>query len=194
MKIESGIGNGYYAGVDAENRLRVASVSLPRQHVVAKRSQKAFQVIGEATPVNGTTNVLHLVNGSADQTYSITYIRLQNTDLTTTSAATEYFTIEGGYTYSSGGSATTPVNTYMGSPTLSGGTFYEANPTLTGTGLVLDKHYPTADTTEWSYNKEGAIILPPGQSITIRYTGTGTTGSVYARVSFFVTDLDSLDA
>lgn len=194
MKIESGIGNGFYAGVDRENRLRVAAVTLPRQHTVAKIDNKTFQVIGETTPVNGTANVLFIRNDTPDQAYTVTYIRVANVDITTSSAATEYFTIEGGYSYSSGGSSTTAVNTYMGSPAIPNGTFYEGDPTLTGTGIVLDKHYPTADTSEHSYNKEGALIIPPGQTLTIRYTGTGVAGSVYARVSFYVSALDSLEA
>ena len=194
MKIESGTGNGFYAGVDNENRLRTAAVTLPRQHYVSKVDQKNFQVIGEATPVNGTVNVLHIRNSTPDETFSVTYIRLANVDLTTTSAATEYFTIEGGYSYSSGGTATDPINTYMGSPSVSGGVFYEGDPTLTGTGLVLDKHYPDAETSEHSFTKDGSLVIPPGQTLTIRYTGTGVAGSVYARVSFYASKINSLNA
>ena len=196
MKIESGTGNGFYAAVDTENRLRVAAVSLPRQHVVSKKDQKNFQIIGEATAANGTVNVLHIKNGTADQTFTVTYIRVNSIDLaggTAIPAATEFFEVGGGLEYTSGGTSTTSVNTYLGSSTVSGGTYYESNPTLSGTYKTLDKYFPSGDGQEQSYSKEGALIIPPGQTMTIRYTGTNTSGTLYARVSFFVSSVDELD-
>lgn len=197
MKIESGTGNGYYASVGSNNRLLTSSVSLSRQHFISKAEQKAFQVRGEATPANGTVNVLHIKNDTADQAYTITYIRLSNVDLaagTALPSAGNYFELGTGLSYSSGGSTVTPVNMYLGSTKIAGGTYYEANPTLTGTFSTFDKHWPDGDGDEQSYSKEGALIIPPGQTMTIRYTGDHTSGTVYSRVSYYVSGIDSLDS
>ena len=64
MLIESGIGNGTLAGVDDDNRLLTASFNIPFEHLIAKDYQKTFIVQGEATPVNGTVNVLYVENTS----------------------------------------------------------------------------------------------------------------------------------
>jgi len=196
MKVESGTGNGYYAHVTPENSLAVSATSIPRQHYVAKTAQKAFQTIGEATPASGTVNVLHIENTTADQTYTITYVRLSQVGLSGGTAipdGTQYFEIGVGQNYASGGSQVDSTNTYSGSVVQTGGIAYDANPTLTGTFKTLDKHWPKEDAEEWSYSKEGAIVIPPGSAITVRFTGTHTAGTLYARVSMYVTDVDSLD-
>lgn len=195
MKIESGTGNGYYAGIDAQNRLRTASVSSTEQHAVSSVTQKSFQVIGEATAVNGTVNVLHVKNGTADQTFTLTYMRMSNIDLaggTAVPNAANYFELGTGMSYSSGGSAAEAVNVYVGSTVLSGGTFYEAGPTLTGTFVPIDKHWPSTDADEQSYNKEGSVMVPPGQTLTLRYTGDQTSGTLYTRFSFYVSPISAL--
>ena len=196
MKIESGTGNGYQAAVDDENRLRVASVTLPRQHAVAKQNQKSFQLIGEATPTNGTTNVLHIANNTNDQAYTLTYVRLNQIDVAGGTAlpnASNYFEICTGLSYSSGGSVTSAVNTFTSSNISDGGAHYDGNPTLTGNAEVLDKHYPKDEAEEQRYSKEGSVIIPPGSSLTIRFVGDNTAGSLYARISYYVSNINSLD-
>ena len=196
MKIESGTGNGYYAHVTPEHSLSVSATSIPRQHYIAKVDQKAFQVIGEATPSSGTTNVLHIENTTADQTFTVTYMRLSQIGLSggaAIPASTQYFEVGTGMMYSSGGSQVSPVNTYSGSVVQSGGAMYDTNPTLTGTFNRLDKHWPRVDAEEWSYSKEGALVIPPGSALTVRFEGTHTAGTLYARASYYVSDVDSLD-
>jgi len=195
MKVESGTGNGYYAHVNAENSLSVAATTVSRQHYAAKVNQRSFQVIGEATAANGTVNVLHLTNNSSNQTYTVTYIRLSTIDLaggTAPPSAANYFEVGTGLTYTSGGSQVDEVNTYLGSVVTAQGSFYDTNPTLSGTMAVLDKHRCKADGDEHTYNKEGSVIIPPGGSMTIRFTSDNTSGEVYCRVSFYVSDIDSL--
>ncbi len=196
MKIESGTGNGLYAGVDSQNRLRVTSSSYSRQHDVAKNDQNAYQVIGEATPVSGTTTVLFLKNTTANQTFTITNIRLSNVGLTGGTAlpnGSNYFAIGDDLVYTSGGAPITPVNTYMGSAKTAVGQFYDSNPTVAGTIKPLDKNFPQANADEEAYTKEGSIIVPPGQSIAVQYIGDHTAGTLYARISFYVSPVDSLD-
>lgn len=196
MKIESGTGNGKVAGVDNENRLRVAAVNLPRGHFISKVNQKAYHLIGEATAANGTVNVLHMRNQTADQTYVINFIRISQVDLAGGTAlpnASNYFRVVGGLTYSSGGSSTAAVNGYVGSVTGDGSTHYESNPTLTGTADVFDKHYLKDDGEEWTYTKQGELIIPPGGALTIQFVGDHTSGSLYSRVEYYVSPVDSLD-
>jgi hypothetical protein len=195
MKIESGTGNGYYAGIDSQNRLRTASVSSTEQHAVSSVTQKAFQVIGEATAVNGVVNVLHIKNSTADQTYTLTYMRMSNIDLaggTAVPNAANYFELGTGMSYNSGGSAAEAVNVYVGSTVLSGGIFYKANPTLTGTFVPIDKHWPNGDADEHFYDKKGSLMVPPGQTLTLRYTGDHTSGTLYTRFSFYVSPISAL--
>ena len=195
MKIESGTGNGYYAVVDRENRLETTSVTIPLQHENAIEHQDTYQVIGEATPANGTVTSLHIKNDTANKNFSITYIRLAVVGVAGGTAlpnASNYFTINGGLSYSSGGASTSAVNTYIGSSKLSGGTFYQTNPTLTGTAGIFDKRFPKTEGEEYSYSKQGSLVIPPGQSLTIQYIGDHTSGTVYSRVSYYVTEIGEL--
>jgi hypothetical protein len=197
MKIESGTGNGRYAAVDSSNRLVVASVSLPRQHFVSKVDNNAYQVIGTATPANGTVNVLHLANNTSDKAYTITYIRNQIVDAAGGTAlpnASNYWQMGFGLTYASGGSAVSPVNVFAGASRTPSAIAYDSNPTLSGTFDEIDRYYFKADGDVEKYSKEGSLILPPGRSLTARLVGDNTSGTVYTRFSFYVTDIDSLDA
>ena len=196
MKIESGTGNGRYAGVDKTNHLAVSAIILPRQHFVSKVDQKSFQVIGTATPANGTVNVLNLSNNTSDKTFTFTYIRSQLVDPAGGTAlpnASNYLQIGSGLTYASGGTIVTPRNVHVGSAVTSGGSAYAGNPTLTGDFVEYDRYYFKSDGDDVSYSKEGSLILPPGRSLTARYVGDHTSGTVYVRFSFYATDVDSLD-
>jgi len=192
MRIESGNGNGLFAAVDNNNRLATSSVSYDRQHIVSKLDNKAFQVIGSASIASGTENVLHVINDTVDQTLTTTFIRVQVITDATVPVVGEYFEIGDGLTYSSGGTVASPVNMYIGSSISSGATCYQDNPTLTGTFVPTDRHYTRANGDQETYNKRGALIVPPGQAFTVRYTGTGT-GIAYSRVSFYVSPVNSLD-
>lgn len=197
MIINSGTGNGYSASVNAENRLDTVAVIIPRQHLAAKGFQKAFQLVGEATAASGTVNVLHLRNQTADQAFTVNYVRAAAVDLaggTAVPNASNYFTLEGGESYASGGTVKASANTYVGSSVTDASTHYEGNPTLSGSSTVYDKFWPTGDADEQSYSKEGSLIVPPGEALTIKFTGDNTSGSLYARVSYYVADVGDLDS
>lgn len=197
MKIESGTGNGRYAAVDNLNRLAVSSISLPRQHFVSKVDNNTYQIIGTATPANGTVNVLHLANNTSDKSYTITYIRSQIVDPaggTALPSAANYWQMGFGLSHSSGGSAVSAVNAFAGASKTPGATAYDSNPTLTGTFDEIDRYYFKADGDVETYSKDGSVIIPPGRSLTARFVGDNTSGTVYTRFSFYVTKIDSLDA
>lgn len=197
MKIESGTGNGRYAAVDNLNRLAVSSISLPRQHFVSKVDNNSFQVIGTATPANGTVNVLHLANNTSDRTYTLTYVRSQVIDAAGGTAfpnASNYWQMGFGLSYASGGSAVSSVNLFAGSSKTPGAISYDSNPTLSGTFDEIDRYYFKADGDAETYSKDGSVIIPPGRSLTARFVGDNTAGTLYTRFSFYVTKIDSLDA
>ena len=196
MKIESGTGNGRYAGVSSGNRLEVNSVTIPLQHEASKTRNKAFQVWGEATLAAGTVTPLHITNASTTDTCTVTYIRLQTIDPaggTALPSAVNYYQIGTGQTRSSGGTAKTPINMAVGSTVQSGVTAYAANPTMANALNVFDKEYVKAEAELSRYSKEGALVLLPGEAMTVQFVGNHTSGTVYSRVSFFMSLKDTLE-
>jgi len=186
MIIESGSGNGKVAQVDDDNRLLTASFNIPFQHLIAKDYNKTFQVFGTATLANGTVTPLHIKNNSSDKVYVITYLRWQIVDQAGGSAipnASNYMTFGYGPTYTSNGSAVSPVNLSSGSNVVSSLVVYDSNPTLSGSSTVFDRHYPKAEADMYSYNKEGAALLLPGATFVAQYVGDQTSGIVYTRMS-----------
>ena len=196
MKIESGTGNGRYAGVSTGNRLEVNSVSIPLQHEASKERNKSFQVWGEATLAAGTVTPLHMTNASTTDTCTVTYIRLQTIDPaggTALPSAVNYYQLGTGQAHSSGGTAKTPINMAVGSTVTSGVVAHAANPTLTNTLNVFDKEYVKAEAEVSRYGKEGALVILPGESMTVQFVGNHTSGTVYSRVSFFMSPKDTLE-
>lgn len=193
MIIESGIGNGKMAAVDADNRLLTASFNIPFQHLIAKDYAKTFQVWGEADLANGTVTPLHIKNTSANFVQVITYIRWQIIDPangTALPSATNHIEFGYGAQYSTGGTIKAPVNMTSGSSVLPSVTCFQGNPTLSGTPTVFDRHYPAAEGDMYTYNKEGSALILPGATFTAQYTGDHTAGKVYCRVSFVEVLLD----
>ena len=193
MIIESGSGNGKIATVDSDNRLSVVSFGLPFQHLIAKDYNKTFQVLGEANLASGTVTPVHIKNNTSDKVLVLTYLRWQVIDPaggTGLPSAANYMELGFGPTYSSGGTAVTPVNMSSGSSVISGAVAYEGNPTLSGSLTVADRWYPLAEGEMFSYNKEGATIILPGATFAMQFTGDHTSGKVIARVSFAEVALD----
>lgn len=195
MKIESGVGNGKFVGVDDNNRLKTNAISIPLQHEASKQRNKAFQVWGETTLASGTVTPLHFINTSAVDTATVTFIRWQLIDPaggTALPSAANYLQIGTGATYSSGGTTLSPTNMAIGSSVVSSITAY-SGPTLSGSVTAFDKEYAKGEAEMRSYSKEGALVIQPGQSITVQFVGDHTSGTVYSRVSFFMSPKDTLD-
>lgn len=188
LVIGDGKGNGTSAGVTSKNRLQVASVNFAEQRFVSETENTAFQVQGDFASVNNSTfTVLHIENDSTTRLCIVTYMRMQPVGLTGGNFGTAtYFTIGVGQLFSSGGTAVTPVNTFGGSSLTSGVTAYDNNPTLTGTFSEIDRWYPAANQDENTYRKEGSIILPQGQGLSIKITSDHTSGTAAARISFLM--------
>lgn len=188
-QLRDGTGKGYLARVAKDNRLQVYSNSASNQHVASEENHGAFQVIGTATLASGTVVALHIKNTNTEDTLVCSYIRHQIIDHAGGTAlpnASNYFRVALGRTYSSGGSTATPVNVYSGSGETPGATIYQGAPTLAGTAREIDRWYTKAEADMNTFNKEGALIIPPNQTLELAYVGDQTSGTIYTRLSFYV--------
>lgn len=186
--IKDGQGRGYLAGVTKNNRLRTDAISNQIQHISSLEKQEAYQVWGTADLSSGTVVPLHLKNSSDTHVLVCTYIRHQVVDPsggTDFPNVSNYFAICLNRTYASGGSSVTPTNVYVGSGNVSSVTAYGNNPTLSGTATEIDRWYTKSEGDMYSYNKDGAIIIPPSQTLEFRYVTDHSSGLVWARLSFF---------
>jgi len=181
--------NGDGVHVDTSYRMFVNSKSSPVQHIISEEEENAYQVLGETAwaAASGAENILHLQNTSTDKNIVVTYIRLQVVTDLTIPAIGSYFTLETGETYSSGGTATVPVNMHIGSSKTASADVYHNNPTLTGTSTIFEKWLPSTSGNTETYSKEGSIIINPTKTIKVTFTPAAShTGTAYARMSFYM--------
>ena len=188
----NGTGSGCFPlEIGPDNRAHVRAISESLQHVTAHEEQNAYQVIGEADLASGTVVPLHIMNGSVSADVIITYIRHQIIDAANGTAfpnVSNYFRLNFGREYSSGGTLAAIANTNSGSVKSSEAVVYEGNPTLSGTAIELDRWYTKAEGDMNTFNKEGAVILRPSQSMELAYVGDHTAGIIYTRLSFIVVE------
>ena len=189
IQIEDGAGSGVQAKVDSNKELLVKSNSASLQHIISERDGEAYQVIGDFASVNNSTHtVLHIKNTSATKFLVVTYIRLQTIDLAGGTAppnAGLYWQIGKNRTVSSGGTAVTPANVNFASGKTAEATCTDNNPTMAGTFVELDRYYIQSEADAVVYNKEGSIVLGKDDTLEIRIVSDNTSGTAYARVSFY---------
>lgn len=189
MYIEDGTGDRYQAEVDSTHRLKVRSVSEAMQHVISHNDGQAYQVSDTITLAATTQTALYLKNTSTDKKLVVTYMRVQMIDPaggTAPPGAGDYFDIGFGRLRTSGGTQLTPVNVHRGSPNEAEVDAYGDAPTMSGTFVEIDRWYVQAEGVMMVWNKEGSVVLDPGQAMEIRITSTNTSGTAYARISFFM--------
>jgi len=189
--IKDGTGNGYTAKVSSDNRLYTRSKSDTIQHSISMEDKYAFQVIGVADLNESPAVALHFKNEHSTKKMVVTYIRHQIIDIaggTTLPNFDNYYRITLGRTYVSGGTEATPVNVYAGSGNLSEVLVYTDNPSLEGTSFDIDRWYSKAEGDMNAFNKEGSLIIPPGETLELSYVGDHTSGKLYTRLSFLMDD------
>lgn len=187
--IVDGTGSGKLAKVGTDNRLWVDANAGSIQHNNSQVLKQAYQVIGTATLGVGEKIILHLKNTSPSKDLIVTYLRHQVVGASGGTAfpnSSNYFHINLGRTYSSGGSTATPVNVNAGSGNDADVTVYQGAPTVAGTAKEIDRWYTKSDGDMNTFNKEGALILQPNATMDISYTGDHTSGLIYARISFIM--------
>ncbi len=180
--------SGYTAKVDEHGRIHTHGRAESPQHVIAHDDEETYQLIGTATLSSGTVPILHLKNTHTTKDLVVTYIRHQILDHAGGTAfpnVSNYFQLSLNRTYSSGGSTVTPANTTAGSGNRALITAYDSGPTLAGTASELDRWYTKAEGDMNSFNKEGTVILPTNQTLELSYIGDQSSGTIYARISFY---------
>ena len=82
------------------------------------------------------------------------------------------------------------MNVYAGSGNVANVTVYDGNGTALVATIVneIDRWYTKAEGDMNTFNKEGALLIPPNQTMSILYTTDHTSGTIYARMSFVMED------
>jgi hypothetical protein len=188
MEIHDATGTGRAVGVTYDNRLLTEAVTLELQHHYSRDEKQVYQAMYPNTTIaTGTDVLLHLENLSGTKDLVITYLRMQVITASTLPAATEYFSVNFGETYVSGGVSTDPVNVNRGSGNTALVNCYGDTPVLTGAPVDIERLYNEGSGKEYTYSKHGSLILTQGEALTIKYTGAGA-GVGKARITFVVMD------
>jgi len=108
IKIEDGKGKGFSAGVDENNKLLTASVTVTKEHEINLVDGQAYSVFTNVTPTGGGDCFMYLKNNSNED--------LIVSEMMIYSATAESFSIKlGDEGTPIGGTATTPANRNAGS-------------------------------------------------------------------------------
>ena len=198
MNIDDGQGRSRKAGVDRVNRLKTSAVSLPIQQYISADHGGAYQVSGSVSIAGaGTYNVLHVRNDSGTALAVATYIRPSAIAITGgTFGIATYFEMDFGGNYASAGTQVIPVNMNQTSGNEAPVTAYGNNPTLTTDTQPLvpfDYWYPDGVTGNFSFNKQGTLILGKNDTVTFRFVTDHTSGLAFIRLSFLSVDKGLLD-
>jgi hypothetical protein len=195
FQIEDGIGSGTRVGVTPENQLQTQAETHQLQHHISRTKGQVYQTIGRETAITNTTQtILHMKNTSTSKLLAVTFIRVQligETGGTAVPAAETYFQIGFNRTYSSGGTAVTPVNVNTTSGNVAAITAYDNSPTMAGTFLEADAYYPDGSAMQ-IFNKQGSIILGFNDTIEVRLITDHTAGLAYARITSMFLDPDTI--
>jgi hypothetical protein len=187
--IKDGTGKGYSAKVISDGKIATVSEIYSMQAHASMAHERAYQVnSGERTVTSaGAYGILALRNDASSDYCIVTYIRMGLNQVETAEAKFETFL---GGTWSAG-TAVTPVNMHIGSPNSPSVTaHYNSIPT----GATMSDMCYLRGPNEKSYNKEGAMNIPPGEILSIKVTTTTDATKVYARISFVcLTETDLME-
>jgi len=177
--------------VNGDNKLEVSSVSESIQHHTSHDKGQAYQINDTCSLANGTVVCIHVKNTSTNKDMVISYIRAQIVSPTGGTAppnTSAYVQVALGRTWSSGGDSIIPVNMNTGSGNQAETAVYGNGPTLSGTAIEIDREYWKADAELVRFNKEGALILGPNDTVEVSFVGDNTGGTGYARISFMMVE------
>jgi hypothetical protein len=195
IQIEDGTGSGGLVGVTS-NKLRTLSVNIPItfHQSIDEHHQNVYTAIGTATPSSGVVIPFFLQNNDSSLLLVVDRLYVQAVNLTGGTALPNtgaYISLGFGRTYSSGGSAVTPVNQNRTSTNTASVTAYHNNPTLSGTFVEAYRWYaePSAKTFELIAQKTDDIALGRTNTLEVRYTSDNTGGAILVGIKFFFTDI-----
>lgn len=180
MLIEDGKGNGVFAGVSIEKRLRTEAVTFSPQLHASLVYQQAFQAVSgvrQVTPA-GSYGLLALLNNGLDEV-AVTYIRI-GADKTETAQVKAEVLVGG--VWEEG----TPADIYnmnaRSALTPLVDAHYDVEPISAN---VIDNRWSSCPA-EMTWNKEGSIVLPKGGIVSLRVTTETDNVYVHGRISFFI--------
>jgi len=176
MRIKSGIGDGFEAGVNLENRLMTSGIAASVEHHVNHHDKEAYNVLFAVNPDGAGDCFFYLLNDSN-----------KNMDITLeglwiqTSAAEEIYTMiaQAGPAVLTNGIALAQQNLNAGSGNVADVTCYGelADGGVDITGLIggreVQRLWLTNAVTEL-FNFEQDIIIPPNQSFSMYCVGGDT--------------------
>ena len=188
-------GSGDQARVSTDGQLFTQAENLPLQHYISRFRGQAYQFqMNHTISGTGTKVVGHIRNNSPTLSLVATFARLQAIGLTGGTTLPDdgnYWALGFGRTFSSGGTSTTPINMNRNSGNAAAVIAYDNNPTLAGTFDEFDRFYPT-DGGQFSFNKEGSLILGANDTLEFRFVTDHTAGELYARLTFLMMDLSDV--
>jgi hypothetical protein len=185
ISLKDGSGNSYGLKIDSDARAHTRALALSHQHVVSSADQRAYQVSSSKAIAASEIKMLLLKNTSDTRELIVSYIRLETIGAAASNASA-YWRIYLGGDYSSGGTATTPTNMFVGSAISAEGTFYDATASTivtSGSPVEIDRTYRANELI--TYRKEGSIVLPKNGVLTVSWTGSTAAGTANCRVSFY---------
>ena len=193
MQIEDGTGKGYGLKIGKEGHLRSVSITNDMPAHISQHEGLSFQCV--ATHVisgAGTKTVLHIRNDSDTHVLIPTLWLIQLVDPaggTAVPSINTYTTLTFGETYSSGGTALTPVNLNRMSSNIPAATIYHNNPTLTGTATEFNRHY-IVDEDAYLFDTRDTLVLGRNNTLAIKCVTDHTSGTLLVVLRFSMVEID----
>lgn len=159
--IRDGLGKGYLAGVNEENRLKVAGVQVSKIHHTNYFHQDAYNMLFDVTPTAAGDCFLYLRNTST--------LPIICTGFNILSGTTERIAVNLGITGTvAGGADTPPVNLYAGASNKLSGTYLTGNDITGLTGGSTAAIYAIEAGTNSQFRVFDAdYIIPQNQTLSL---------------------------
>lgn len=200
LTIEDGKGSGQLAQVD-DNRLRatVTSCTLSNHVTLDQTDGGIFTAVGTAT-ITGATSFFPMFIQNTDPNFLLVIERIiveivGATGGTALPNVGDFFSLLFNTTYTSGGTAITPVILNRTSTKVANANVFNNNPTL-GVATALESHrwYPLSNGTTFELIRPETddIVLGRNNTLAVRYTTTNTGGTILTTVKFILASVDSM--
>lgn len=183
--------DGTIAGVTKGGQLRVVSENHSLPFHISYTQAGIYQFVADATVINGTATVWHLKNTDTTKILVIAEMDAQVVDAsggTAIPSANTYFEVGFNRTYSSGGTAITPVNQNRTIGKVASVDLYDNAPTLTGTFLQTQKWFPSAEAERYMFEERDGMILGLNDTLEMRIVSDHTSGTALSHCTFMMID------
>lgn len=166
--IKDGTGQGFLTKVDEDNHLSTRSVAQSEAAHISIRNQKTFSILGQTTTVAAVEKTILVVINNSSELLAVDNILVSLQGESGKPAIFRGYV--GQKTFTSGGTAVTPVNLNVTSTTTIDTIAVENNPTLGGSDTQALKIF-LESTGAFATDFDGIIILGQGGSIRVTVEG-----------------------